>query len=776
MPPSAMELRMQLLDELRKDLIGPETATERLDDPPTVAYLTGILYPADMDIDAEEDEKLEKFNGDETEEEADTNGVIFSRTINPASLGLSFAVEDGVGSLEVEVSYGLYTKCGPRRTDGWQRSQFTRNVTLALSQSGGRQDLENQGSLQWIVRARPGKKRSVSVFLVNRNRTPDPQASGAPEIDEVCLFQPSLRVRSLDTAFPFVHRVPESGIPIDPDLESYELLYRNCYEFAIGHGCAAEWGNVQGKNAGLLWTSQIPSYELPATIPNEMPGLNMRVLGGVSKPEEVTAIVQPLLDAYGQWIDKRRSEAMTLSPDLRATADIHLDLCTQALQRMTTGLTLIQNNPQVFEAFRFANKAMLYQRSCSKWAQDYRQTGERTSQPRWEGTWRPFQLAFILLNLPGIVDPTTADHDLVDLLWFPTGGGKTEAYLGLIAFTLGWRRLKGPRDGRQSDGGVTVMMRYTLRLLTTQQFQRAATLICACEYIRRREADHWGQRPFQIGLWVGTGATPNDLEQAEEALERLYKGEEVREGNPRQLTSCPWCGEELTARDYLIYRNKTSKERVRLLIICPRKDCPFHVTKAQLDGGKKQDLERSLPVVLVDDDIYHQCPSLLIATVDKFARLPWKPETMALFGRVDRFCPEHGYVTHTERHSSSHRGNPPISVSRCEPFLPPELIIQDELHLISGPLGTLVGLYEAGIDQLCTYSQRNGSVIRPKVIASTATIRRAEDQVNGLFARPVRLFPPSGLNVEDSFFAVAQPLSQRAGRVYAGVCAPGRSV
>lgn len=777
MSPSATELRTQLLDELRRDLIGPQAETERLNDSPTVAYLAGILYPANTDINAEEDEKLEKIYREGPEEDGENEGVLLSKTINPASLGLSFAVQKGVDSLKVEVSYGLYTKCGPQRTDDWQRRQVKCLVDVALSQSDGKKEIENKGYLHWIVRS-GSETRSVSLFLVNRNVTPNPQtASEAPDINELCLFQPTLRVWSSDTAYPFAHRVPASGVPIDPDLESYELLYRNCYEFAIGHGCAAEWGNVQGKNAGLLWTLQIPAYELPATIPNEMQGLDMKRLGNkLSKPEDLVKFIQPLFDAYAQWIKARRQEVSGLPSDLRATADTHLSLCEEALQRMTAGLRLIQQNQQVFEAFRFANQAMLYQRSYGEWAREYRQTGKRTPSPCWGGIWRPFQLAFILLNLPSLADPAGPDRDLVDLLWFPTGGGKTEAYLGLIAFTLALRRLRGKKDGKEGDGGVTVIMRYTLRLLTTQQFQRAATLICACEYIRRQDTQRWGQRPFQIGLWVGAGATPNDLEKAEEALERLRKGEEVREGNPRQLTSCPWCGETLTPRNYLIYKKKNTRDKVRLLLICPRKECHFHVTPDQLDKGNLQDLEKSLPVVLVDEDIYHQCPSLLIATIDKFARLPWQPKTMTLFGRVERFCPDHGYLAHTEEHDATHRGNPSVSTRLCSSFLPPELIIQDELHLISGPLGTLAGLYEAGIDQLCTHEQKNGTIIRPKVIASTATIRRAEDQVNGLFAREVRLFPPSGLNIEDSFFAVTQPLSQRPGRVYVGVCAPGRSV
>lgn len=773
MSPSATELRVHLLDELRRDLIGPQAETEVLTDPPTVAYLTGILYPANTAIAAEEDEKLETIYREGPEEDDNNDGVLLAKTINPASLGLSFAVEGRVRALQVEVSYGLYT----RQTEGWQRRQVKRTLDVSLTQPDGKEKLDNQGSLHWIIRPGTEQKRSISLFLVNRNTTPDTQApSGTPALDERCLFQPALRVWSPDTAYPFAHRVPVNAVPIDPDLESYDLLYRDCYEFAIGHGCAAEWSNIQGKSAGLLWTSQLPSYELPATIPNELPGLDMLTLGKASQPQSVVTVVQPLLDAYAQWVDARCQEVSGLPSELQGTATIHLDRCTETLQRMTTGLLLLQQDPQVFEAFRFANQAMFFQRSYGAWAQEFRQTGTRTSRPTGTGAWRPFQLAFLLLNLSGLADPASPERDLVDLLWFPTGGGKTEAYLGLIAFTLALRRLRGRRDGKEGDGGVTIILRYTLRLLTTQQFQRATTLICACEYLRRKDPARWGKRPFQIGLWVGAGATPNDLNAAEEALERLRRGVEVREGNPRQLTSCPWCGETLSPHNYLVYKKKNTRENVRLLIFCPRKDCHFHLTKEQLHSGTPRDLEGGLPVVLVDEDIYHQCPSLLIATIDKFARLPWQPKTMTLFGRVDRLCPDHGYLAHTEEHSTTHRGNPAVAVRHCASFLPPELIIQDELHLVSGPLETLAGLYETGIDVLCTHTQRDGTMIRPKVIASTATIRRAQDQVNGLFARQVRLFPSPGLTVADSFFAVAQPLSQRAGRVYAGVCAPGRSV
>lgn len=761
------ELRTQLLDEIRRDLVGPHAPDEILSDRPTVQYLTGILYPSGVEIDASEDESL-GVGGTDADDESSTEVVALSQTMNPASIGLSFAVLESVTQLDVEVTYGLYDEQEAQAEKGktvkrWQRRPFSETVTVPPTPGSGSQALDGGGSLEWVIRSGTGT-RTVTLFVVNRNSAPDLSRAD----DTLCLFQPHLVVRVPSDTHPFVHREPGGTLPYDPDLESHRLLYRDCYEFAVGHGCSVNWNDIQHDRAGMLETAFIPDYELPATTPNTMAGLEMQTLADAASPAAVTATLTPLLDAYAAWISQQRSEVSALATgELQNTATVHLDRCDEALRRMRDGLVLLQNDAQVFEAFRFANRAMLLQRSYGQWAQDYRQTGKRaTKTPPLVGAWRPFQIAFILLNLASIARPDSSERDIVDLLWFPTGGGKTEAYLGLIAFTIGLRRLRGTIDGMRGDGGVTVIMRYTLRLLTTQQFQRAATLICACEYLRRQAPKQWGAHPFQIGLWVGAGATPNNLKDAGEALDKLRGGSEVREGNPVQLSSCPWCGETLNHRHYHI-----DKDHERMVLVCPRPACTFHGTAKQPDKG--------IPALLVDDDIYHQCPTLLLATADKFARLPWKPQTMALFGKVDRYCPRHGYLVHTDDHAISHRkaGNlPAVNVEPCQPFLPPEFIIQDELHLISGPLGTLSGLYEAAIDVLCSRPGRGNTLIRPKVIASTATIRRAEDQVRNLFARDVQLFPPAGLKAGDSFFATAQPLTQQPGRCYVGIHAPGRSV
>ena len=175
----------------------------------------------------------------------------------------------------------------------------------------------------------------------------------------------------------------------------------------------------------------------------------------------------------------------------------------------------------------------------------------RSAQP----AWRAFQLAFILLSLPGIANPTDtqAGREVVDLLFFPTGGGKTEAYLGLAAFTIVLRRLRHPHNDGRGGAGVAVFMRYTLRLLTLDQLGRAASLACALELIRQKDPNRYGRWPFEIGLWVGRAATPNVIGEPNDknpnsARAKLSKYQANPGANPAPipLEECPWCGTRFT--------------------------------------------------------------------------------------------------------------------------------------------------------------------------------------------------------------------------------------
>ena len=387
-----------------------------------------------------------------------------------------------------------------------------------------------------------------------------------------------------------------------------------------------------------------------------------------------------------------------------------MDACRRCLTRMKEGVALLGDpDRQLMTAFRIANRAMLMQQVHSKLKarsldsefpgipSDYRE------EPGVNRQWRPFQLAFLLMNVAGTSDQSHRDRQLVDLIWFPTGGGKTEAYLGLTAYIIALRRLRNP-----DNAGTTVLMRYTLRLLTAQQFQRASALIMALDLLRRERylgAD-LGDEPISIGLWVGQSLSPNDRSEARAALSRM-RGSNKRSDNPFQVLHCPWCGCELKDRmklGYLEERLRPGEPRT-VFFRCPDGSCAWG------DGNTR------MPIMVVDDDIYASPPTLIMGTVDKFAQVAWKDETGRIFGAGGENAP-------------------------------PELIIQDELHLISGPLGSIVGLYEGVIERLCR-SETSG----PKIVASTATIRQAREQCKALYNRDTMEFPAQGLKAGDSYFA-----------------------
>ena len=317
---------------------------------------------------------------------------------------------------------------------------------------------------------------------------------------------------------------------------------------------------------------------------------------------------------------------------------------------------------------------------------------------------------------------------MVDLIFFPTGGGKTEAYLGASAISLLARRLRDPLDT-----GTDTLMRYTLRLLTAQQFLRAAALVCVLEDIRSHHPDALGEARFGIGIWLGGSSTPNNWKSAVKVLSSLRR--DPHEQNKFLLLRCPWCGAQMGTKpkgrggqDVIGYEQVGQKVVLR----CVDPQCRF---------SKRS----GLPIHVVDEDIYQVRPSIVIGTVDKFAMMAWLPQARNLFGLDSQ-------------------GERVVS--------PPGLIIQDELHLISGPLGSMVGLYEPIINELCT-DRRGDKAIPPKIIASTATVRRYEDQIKGLFGREnVALFPPHGLKEGSSFFAEPARLPDgtlEPGRRYVGI-------
>ena len=799
-------------------------------DAPIKRYGAGVLFPRGLTDQGQLAAEAATASDDEEESRADVGfpegldkmaeslsaledktenlDVSLANEYRPAALGLSFLADFGAEAdgLEIEVDCATYRKtnveCGKDRGNKTSRSLWYRQPvrdeeglrpvifvpsTDALREGLIELDVPNlQGRLKVTVVSRPHKAkgaaspRLVTVCLVNV------QQKDTGRIDERCFFQCSLVVRGrsgVGWILPYPEYIRADSRP-DEEEEIVRLLYRQRKTFAVGHGCAVDWTRDQDKNVLEARTDCMPTFETPATSADveSQDGnpirVSMRKLASLDQEDDGNEELDRLVDAYRLWIEGLESFDNQVPPipeDLKDTAHILIDRCKECLERMKDGLRFLRSGSQAAQtargAFRLANHAMLiaqlrasrevrtptWEHGRLLWDRSIAQAEAENPDPQ-RGYWRAFQIAFLLMSLRGICDPHDPGRIRADLIWFPTGGGKTEAYLGLTAFTIFFNRLS-----RLSLCGADVLMRYTLRLLTAQQFQRAGLLFCAMEHLRSLPDNRkqLGDRPFRLGMWVGGEATPNTRAVARSALRRLQR--EPNSENPFVLLKCPWCnakfgpiqdesqtggsrrrqrgnGGSMRVLGYSLERSVTNRETV--VYRCYDLGCEFGYDPR--GPGRLR-----LPITVVDEDIYDSPPNLVIGTVDKFALLAWKPEIRAIFG---------------------------IGADGVQTGLPPSLIIQDELHLISGPLGSMVGAYEMVIEELCT-KRDSENVVVPKIVASTATISRAREQIQALYARPqTMLFPPSGLDAKDSFFSrevSGTKHSPTPGRLYAGILAPG---
>jgi hypothetical protein len=757
---TSAEVRSKLVESLELDLVGPRPglgdANEILPQSPSRWYLTGFLVPIDaaasQKVDEEATEELDAaesggVDDDEPPERGSARNRVFA-----SSMGMSMLVPSGAKVLEVMVTWGDYEpRTGP---ESWARTARAHRVPLQLpAKTGNTRETavpESKG-LKVALLVRPVESaaleaglspgtRTVSVFLVNR-RKPSPDEVK----DKAFAFQAQLEIHA---DVPLVARPDLRGLASDDwDDRIADLQYRDTGEFVVGHNVATE-AVLQDGNCQTVRTCWVPTAEVERVAPSAIAGveLKMDALASLADFPEARAKLNPLVTEYRSWIALQT--VSTFSAKRKETAESLQSRAQVAAERIAQGIALLED-PQCLAAFKLANKVMA---TAAR-----RRMGVMQGKPPESITpeWRPFQLAFLLMNLPGIGRPTAEDRKVVDLLFFPTGGGKTEAYLGLAACTLVLRRMQNPGI---AGAGVSVLMRYTLRLLTLDQLGRAATLICALELERQKDSKLLGEWPFEIGLWVGRAATPNhmgrkgDNDRESARARTIAHLNDDRKPSPIPLEECPWCGTKFKTISFKLLPNPD--EPTDLRIRCVNRSCEF--------GG-----EFSLPVLAVDDPIYRRLPCFIIATVDKFAALPWVGQVGAFFGRVTRYDPKAGF-----------HGPCDTAQGMAIPggrLLPPDLVIQDELHLISGPLGTMVGLYETALEAL-SIRQLDGVTVKPKIIASTATVRRADSQIRALFNRAtVDIFPPPGPNRRDSFFAHTLLVSESPAREYAGIAAQGRS-
>jgi hypothetical protein len=800
---TSTQIRAKIIETLQLDLVGPRNehafAHELLPYSPRRWYLTGYLVPASAPREQREsgDEEFEAPEPSPSSEGAEEEGSepTVQTSYLPASIGITALVGPETKQIDVCVRWGDYhweaadqteepteqavadehskemlqaqpdqrtegnpvqpplPKQRPRR--GYRRECREETVSLEVPPSEYRSEhlLANSRGVFLSIVINPVKgfvgstlakgTRSISVFLVNKRDTDTRQTYRS------VIFQTEIE---LHTGTTFVGRPDLRGLSAGAELDGDETIaalhYRDVLEYAVGHGVATEAHCVEDR-CQTVRTCWIPKAEVERVDHATGEGLELRMesLGSLTSGDNAFETLGPVARAYAAWIEAQLTLAKGLSGSDRDTALDMVRAARIAHDRMENGIKLLREG-NVLNAFKIANRAMA--------------SAAKKRRPDQEPKWRPFQLAFLLMNLRSMAEPEHTERELVDLLFFPTGGGKTEAYFGLAAYTLALRRL-------QNEGirgcGVSVLMRYTLRLLTLDQLGRAAALICALE-LERRSNPALGQWPFEIGLWVGSAATPNRMGHSGDtspgrdntAYTRTghYKNNPARNASPIPLEECPWCAQRFTPDSFQFFPNERAPLDLRLTCINPH--CEF--SSAQ---------DSHLPLVAVDDSLYRRLPCFIIATVDKFAALPWVGETGALFGKVQRHNSD-GFYGPMEATTGT-----PIP-GGCLP--PPDLIIQDELHLISGPLGTIAGIYETAIEALCLRKGQNGTEVRPKIVASTATVRRANRQIRALFGRPeTAVFPSPGINRTDSFFAQTIPVSEKQpGRVYLGLAAQGRSM
>lgn len=785
---TSADVRRELVDALRLDLVGPSLGLgnpeEVLAEPPSVFYRTGFLVPIEADEDQRIDESCtEEVDGTPQNAGADENSTpdlpAARRAPLPSSLGVSLLVKAETAELNVTVRWGEYRRedtgvsgqeSGDRGQKAgighWHRRPRFETVTLSLPAQTRRpkeEPIPKSGGLALVLTVRPVKSdggdgelpqgtRSVSVFLVNR-RHPE----GDINRDVAWIFQAELEVTAQESfvARPNVRNLKDG----DWDEKVADLQFADACEYAVGHAVSTTAVLDPDHHCRRVLTCWIPEAQVERVNAAKIDGvvLGMEKLAVLASAEEARQGLGNLVTSYRDWMLLQRKHKVPAGPKQRHEVGVELlKLAEIAARRIDQGIAALAD-PQTLEAFRLANKVMAAA-ARQRTAVIEKSTPEKVGAP----TWRPFQLAFILMNLPGLASGEHQDREVVDLLFFPTGGGKTEAYLGLAAFTLVLRRLRDPSIG---SSGLSVLMRYTLRLLTLDQLSRASTLICALELERRQDVTKLGEWPFEIGLWVGKAATPNYMGEKGDNKEGTARQRTIAykrgtsNASPIPLENCPWCGDKFAANSFQLLPNQDQPTDLR--VMCLNRHCAY--SSAQNPGDKSF---RGLPVLAVDEPIYRRLPCFMIATVDKFAAMPWTGEVGGFFGRVQRHD-QHGFY-----------GPCATGIGRPLPqdrLPPPDLIIQDELHLISGPLGTMVGLYESALEELCSV-KHGDKVIRPKIVASTATVRRADAQIRALFARSkVDVFPPPGPDRRDSFFAKTETPKASPARLYVGIAAQGRS-
>lgn len=441
-----------------------------------------------------------------------------------------------------------------------------------------------------------------------------------------------------------------------------------------------------------------PSYWTPASQPPDLKfeTLSIDPIGScellVSEFETwaigswATNVLEARANSEG-WSEGMRNEAT------RAASDFEKEM-----SRVQEGLSLLKGDSQLQLAFRLMNRAM-----------------QISARGKYE-SWRPFQIAFLLANIRCLVEPSQ-EADIVDIVWFATGGGKTETYLGLLITAALLDRLRG------KSSGITAWSRFPLRLLSLQQTQRFANALAAAETVRREE--NIDGDPFSLGFLVGGTATPNRVRK--EALREGEWDADKIDDTPnafRIIETCPFCRLRTVTTSF-------DRKFWRLVHVCSNQQCDSK--------------EEPLPLYVVDDEIWRFLPTVVVGTLDKAANIARQSGMRGLIGPPWGLCtkPGHGY-TYAKRSDRKNGclvpdcvGGDPIEPPLNPTLFAPTFRLQDELHLLRDSLGAVDAHYEAALDSM----QEELTGTRAKILASSATLTGYEKQVSVLYRRAARVFP-----------------------------------
>jgi hypothetical protein len=584
--------------------------------------------------------------------------------------------------------------------------------------------------------------RFIKILLANRLQHPKKKFSFSNErLNSKAMFQAKIKVNG--TTFLPYKQFSENN-PFDEELNIINFQYREEFSFAIGHGCAVKWNDDRQPtelNTTFLPEVDIKSYsnEFKEDFPEGLKSITeLRKLSIWSdlNDDEIIDQLYLFVNEYQIWIDKQIT--IKTADNFQNIKNNIIGKQSETFERLIKNITFLKENEEAFKSFKLANTAMYIQMFVSNEKFFGKKNIELTEidenikynnidyfkdNKTFNPKYRPFQLAFFLLNLESLINPESEDrNNIVDLLWFPTGGGKTEAYLALTAFTIISRRILN----EDNADGVAVIMRYTLRLLTAQQFERATKLILSLDFLKKqfknKDEYYFGNSPISIGMWVGASSTPNSFKDALGIYNKIKdnlvkanskKNHDLQKVNTFPIENCSWCGCKIISKNkFNFFEQGYNATANSFNIKCINTACTF---------------SNELPIYFVDDKIYQTPPTLLFATVDKFAMISHREEGHKLFNSLEKNK------------------------------LPPDLIIQDELHLLSGPLGSITGIYESIVELLSTKGNR-----KPKIIASTATTRNTAHQVEMLYGnRELNIFPPMGLSYNDNFFSFVSNDSKR---------------